>query len=424
MSIDEDDIDFDDLDEGTDELRSLIDEIKKRCDECGISYEDSSFPNEFDVDLRINFPNGRENRIVWLFDHDDLLKFNSIRFEDYSLIGPYAAILNPEENEIEAIVTAPQLPKYSYNRIKKTLGADSKRDLILTSEVEENTLQITIGTISEEVKAISGINDGLGLSLRIVGPGLDTHDKALKKLRDITNSLFFDIDIQKGILLSLIRTNPKKRRSQLKDDGIPIEYPKNAYDSAPMDLYWYARSAVNMPLLQFLAYYQSIEFYYPSFFNAELSKKIRGILKNPSFRVGNDSDITKIVSTIKVNSTGFASEKEQLKTTIKECITNDEILEFLNSTKERAEFFNSKAKGITAKTINQQNKNHELYAQLADRIYDIRCKIVHTKGEEAEGEIELLLPYSQEAEKLYDDIELVRFVAQKIIVCASKDSLS
>lgn len=144
------------------------------------------------------------------------------------------------------------------------------------------------------------------------------------------------------------------------------------------------------------------------------------MIKNPSFRVDNESDISKIVSIIRSKGLGIASEKDQLRATIRECIENDDIAEFLAQDEKRAEFFLSKAKGITSHVLNPQNKGHDLCSQVTDRIYDIRCKIVHIKGDEGDGELELLLPYSKEAEKLGHDIELVRLIAQKVLIYASK----
>lgn len=56
---------------------------------------------------------------------------------------------------------------------------------------------------------------------------------------------------------------------------------------------------------------------------------------------------------------------------------------------------------------------------MAERIYDIRCKIVHTKAGGSEGGVELLLPFSKEAELLYLDIELIQYVAQQTLISAS-----
>jgi hypothetical protein len=47
------------------------------------------------------------------------------------------------------------------------------------------------------------------------------------------------------------------RRSRRKPDlTSDFQYPRIEFDEAPISLYWYARSAAGMPLLQFLAFYQ------------------------------------------------------------------------------------------------------------------------------------------------------------------------
>lgn len=55
----------------------------------------------------------------------------------------------------------------------------------------------------------------------------------------------------------------------------------------------------------------------------------------------------------------------------------------------------------------------------ADRIYDVRCRIVHSKESEAYGDA--ILPFSPEADLLAQhDIELVRFIARRVLVAASR----
>ncbi|MCP4441464.1 MAG: hypothetical protein GY810_21360 [Aureispira sp.] len=67
------------------------------------------------------------------------------------------------------------------------------------------------------------------------------------------------------------------------------------------------------------------------------------------------------------------------------------------------------------------SKDVDLRTPVADLIYDIRCKIVHTKGEGFDGEIDLLLPFTKAAELLYKDIELIQYVARKVLVAASTE---
>jgi hypothetical protein len=51
-----------------------------------------------------------------------------------------------------------------------------------------------------------------------------------------------------------------------------------------------------MPLLQFLDYYQSVEFYFPQYWNAELIWRIRRIVSDPRFDTDEDSHINQLVA--------------------------------------------------------------------------------------------------------------------------------
>jgi hypothetical protein len=56
---------------------------------------------------------------------------------------------------------------------------------------------------------------------------------------------------------------------------------------------------------------------------------------------------------------------------------------------------------------------------VADRVYEIRCKIVHTKTDARDATFELLLPFSAEAEQLSHDIELVQYLANRVLISSS-----
>jgi len=175
-----------------------------------------------------------------------------------------------------------------------------------------------------------------------------------------------------------------------------------------------------MPLLQFLAYYQVIEYYYPVYYSAELGRRIRAILKHPSFRIDRDVDIAKVVAALRGSRQAAVSERDQLRATLKECLSQEDIREFLKEDAERATHYLAKSKGITGCLINPENRQNELSYQIAERIYDIRCKIVHTKGDTEDGEVELLLPYSPEADRMPYEIDLARFVARQVLIASSR----
>lgn len=174
-----------------------------------------------------------------------------------------------------------------------------------------------------------------------------------------------------------------------------------------------------MPLLQFLAYYQSIEYYFPIYSQADAQRRIRIILKDPSFRPDRDADVARILATVRSGARGFGDERSQLRATIQECVSADTLRSFLTSDPKRNEFFTSKAKGLTGVKIPINNPTADLRNEVADRLYAIRCKIVHTKIDNEHDDVKLLLPFSREAELLYFDIDLIQYVAQQVLIATS-----
>ena len=409
-----------------DEAKELHERITDRLDVAKIKYTDSSdFDEGISLDLTVQFPCGRAARNIYLWDEDDLEKFDDFKFEDFTLLGSYAAIANRKTGQIESILTVPgqSKPVLRKGTLLKALGiTDSNGNLnsrvLPESEIDQPS--VSFGPTTSTVKLLSQSLDSMGVSLFVSAPPGVNYDAALELLERLSNSVFFSIDIGTGAHFSILRHAPSRRRQRTSQAPVPIEYPKQEYDKAPMALYWYARSAEGMPLLQFLAYYQVIEYYYPVYYSAELGRRIRAILKHPSFRIDRDVDIAKVVAALRGSRQAAVSERDQLRATLKECLSQEDIREFLKEDAERATHYLAKSKGITGCLINPENRQNELSYQIAERIYDIRCKIVHTKGDTEDGEVELLLPYSPEADRMPYEIDLARFVARQVLIASSR----
>ena len=65
-----------------------------------------------------------------------------------------------------------------------------------------------------------------------------------------------------------------------------------------------------------------------------------------------------------------------------------------------------------------KNETSDFIAEVSERIYEIRCRIVHTKSNE--GNFEVLLPYSNEVKELNFDLELIEFLSRKILIASSR----
>ena len=227
-------------------------------------------------------------------------------------------------------------------------------------------------------------------------------------------------EVALGLERARRRLGSGRRGRERSSQATGIQYPKTQFDAAPLSLYWYARSAAGMPLLQFLAFYQVIEFYFPIYSKSEAQRRLKAILKDPTFRGGRDADVARLLSAIQISrSGGFGDERSQLRATLAECCDSDGLRRFIEEDKERRDFFLTKCKSLPYHKIPLSNLSADVRGDVADRIYDIRCKIVHTKSDSRDGDVELLLPFSAEAEQLAYDIELAQYLAQQILIAGS-----
>ena len=298
----------------------------------------------------------------------------------------------------------------------------SNLSLDLTREDHLATIKLTISTKRSAILSVLSRSAVIPRApvLKIEGLTFSTHDRAVTLLEKIANSLLFQIDLNYNTPLGLRksrRMRPASRRPA--KDRKELEFPLHEYDDAPIALYWYARSATQMPLLQYLAYYQTIEFYFPSYAEAEARREVRVILKDPTFRPDHDADMGILLSSMRITPGFYGDERTQLRTTLNACLSAEELRSYLEVDDARKKFFSSKTKGLTDQRVALNTPSADLRNDVADRIYDIRCKIVHTKGLAVEGKVDLLLPFSKEAELLYADIDLIQYVARQVLIAAS-----
>lgn len=410
--------------------RALFEEqlarLTKRCDAAKILWVRHQLEDESPY-VTLSLPCGREQRKLFLHSVSEIETLLSIDFESYTFLDGLVAICKYSAGTIEATLRSisPGAPRFVLSKLLSSprQEGDDPPEPQLELTAPEHGAKITIGPESTALYALSGQSMGpRAYSVRIEGLSIAHHDQALSLLRRLTSALFFQMDMSHGIAFQLRverRAVVGSTALRAKRDSIPIEFPKNEYDPAPISLYWYARSASGMPLLQYLAYYQVIEYYYPVYSQAEAKRRIRTIIKDPTFRTDRDADIARILGAIRVTGAGFGDERSQLRATVQECVDADQLRAFVGEAEARTAFLASKTDGLTDKKIPLVNKEADLRNDVADRIYDIRCRIVHTKGGAGGSDVQMLLPFSRQAEQLNHDIALVRFVARAVLIATS-----
>lgn len=403
-------------------------ELKNRCEKANLILREEEEPFKDGIKyLVLELPSGRDKRSYAIWDYANLEQILSIQFENFVFLNPYEAICSYENGTIEALVTTIDRIPTSFLRRRllgrRGMGEDKTSELDLEVLSKDGEKKLNLSPVSKEIEILcSGARRSM-LSLKLSGIRVGRHDDAVRILSRMADAFFFQMDLSFGVGLNLARVRQRYiylSRMRAPEASLDdLVFPSQEYDEAPMSLYWYARSAQGMPLLQFLAYYQVIEFYFPTYFQVEARRKIRRIVKSPIFRADRDADIGRVLSALSSKGGSIGDERSMLRATLQECVDPGELRLFLSSDNRNLEFFSSKTKGLTTHKLPLANPTADLRNDAADRLYDIRCKIVHTKNDVREGEVELLLPFSKEAEQLYYDIGLIRYLARQVLITAS-----
>lgn len=419
---------FDEVDSNPEEFEAKKLELKERCKAAGIKYEDTESFLDETLWLTVKMPAGRQTGKLIVADAAEANALLSFEFEKYHMLGDYTGIYSYEDGTIEASIRsvgASAFPRFNlYHRLFENddVDEDTVSPIVLEQTGSDEPLTISLGNPSAHLQAFDQVKSWrTKLSIQIFDSKAQTHEKVLRLLERLTNALFFQIDLKMHIPLTLQRERsmpqlPYGNRSKGKRKD--IKFPSREYEAQPMSLYWYGRSATGMPLLQFLAYYQVLEFYMPTYSNHDAIAKVRNVIKDPRFDLDKDSQVARILASLRPTSRGYGDERSQLEAVLRSCIQSEELREFYKSTKSRMEFYENDSKAIALQKIPLRSSSSDLLTETTRRLYEIRCRIVHTK-DHTDHDLQPLLPYSKETAELHFDIALIEFVAISVLVASS-----
>ena len=409
-----------------------IEAITSNCKAKTIDYEQVIGRNL----LKIKIPKARGFSYVILDEKAAKLAVKrDISFLDYKYVEGYEAIWSQEHDVIECAVELPQR-SFSFERIfQNNSNVSEEGKLYIDTHLLD--VRVELSEITNEFNFLDLYKD-IGhsrhvmpaeifdkrkkrlTSLKVTGLHVNNHDKAKEIINTIFASVCFQFDCKTNLplMLAVERNYSRIKTDTTSTDNLELTAVNQKYDNEALSLYWYAQSALGMPLLQFLALYQVIEFYYSIYSELAAQKKVANTLKDPCFDYHSEKDIARIFNIVK-SASSTRSELSQLEATFKECIDVNLLRDWLKSEIKREEYFRSKnAVKLSEYKINSNSDDDDLLRQVWQRFYNIRCRIVHTKG--AEGDLEVLHPQSREVKYLDYDIELANFLAHRVLISSSK----
>lgn len=398
--------------------------------------------------LRVSIPNGRNQRVV-VFNGRSAMEMlgpelGALPFDlaQVVFLGDYAAFADRSTGRIEALVSGvssigPGSVESQLGRIAALArtggaggdalsGADTLADAGDGTDLAGWEMVFDMGGIRLELSRSSNLGSQLlrggrsGVTLKIDGAAVATHDAARSALEDWANSLFFDFSVSYDVPLRipvLNRVRPLERARRRR--GAAPSAPRNFYEREPVQLYTYARTTRDLPLQEFLAYYQVLEFFFDRAVREDVIRSVRTAIARPQFDHHDDRQIADIIARAAPAAKVSLSEREQLRVTVRSAVTAADLRELVEVLDEQEEHFTARKQrigGLSALNLNSS----ALHDEVADRIYALRCRIVHTKDSGASRSAGILLPTSEEARHLSLEMPLIRHIAEEAILSRSR----
>lgn len=396
---------------------------------------------------------GREHIDLNVGSEDDAKYLQSICFWEYTGIPGYFGLANYDQGTLELLVelgglgltrifTPRRLERLGIERENPLDPQADPERLIFDSQVQPG-VSLTFGFSDQSFSILHSLRTRNSilwyepfdedaepkinryLTIKITGLAISRSEDAVRLAEEIGGAFLFQFQLSKGqrLALALDRQRGRAVTGTLSSHGAHLGFPRYSFDQDPLRLYLYAANTSEFPMLQYLAYYQVVEYFFPIYSEQVAQTLVRHAVRDPGI-IGDDSAaIARLIKCLRpLISKGRGSEREAIAATIQKTVTEVALSEFLGETKERVEYFSRKGVSDVALT-RQSGPTHVLENVLghcASRIYDIRCKAVHAKADELLAEEAILMPFSKEWENMRDDFELIRFIAQRVLLASGK----
>jgi hypothetical protein len=403
-------------DDSSVEAENVYDSLAVHAARCGLRLTKSETqPTAY---LKIGFDNGRATRIVSVTTVHSAKILLGLDLSSLKFLGDYSAVCSYSEGWIEAAVRpvngifgnlalaeAMFGAPYRFKEAKELVTANDKGHLVRLGYLTQT------GLFSRDHRRT--------MCLRLEGLSIGTHDRALQLLEDLSDSVFMQLDLRYGLPFNLVKDRSLNRRlvsrSRNSSQDLKFTFPRRMFERDAAKLYWSGRSSSATPISQFLAFYQCVEYFFPRYSRQATIEKVKNLLKEPVFDETQDKDLSRLVDLATDAQRNF-DERSQLRATVQACVEEGTLRDFICENESRMAFFEKDYKIISREKLELSNG---LLESVSKRIYDIRCKVVHTKNVDRGNVTEMILPGSKEADALRDDIEVLQFIAQRVLVVSS-----
>lgn len=222
--------------------------------------------------------------------------------------------------------------------------------------------------------------------LRIKGFSLNNSNLEEEEIRLLLNSVFFDIKCLRNEYFEVynyhyLSENYKNNKSLFKK--VKGNKHKLVFKNLIPELIDYFKVADQISYLpfKFLCYYHILEYFLDKSAHLAIKRKLDAVLYQPDFDANSNSYIDEILIAFKEEGDRLKSDKIKIQRVLQEFLDREKIVGFIKALELKEHFYcNQKFEFQTEVNLApiKTDTDSQLFKTLADRIYAIRCSIVHS----------------------------------------------
>lgn len=225
----------------------------------------------------------------------------------------------------------------------------------------------------------------------------DVENVSLEKIVAMVNEILLQVSMEYDMDFKIHKLDAI--RKQAGEDTIrKMQFNLTGFDEIPT-LYLNNAISASDERLAFLSYYQVMEFFFVRAQNKKFISEYSKLSLNPV----NHSELHKILNDYKNTN----NERESLKLVLSEAIDVEEFKDWVKSNPLYVQVYGNSQK--TKKDV--QKEKTKIISDLTKRVYDVRCSIVHAKGDDNK---DIAIP-SLCAEKIEKELPLLKYLSFRVI---------
>lgn len=358
-------------------------------------------------------------------DDEDLEKIKTILETDFKFIPEFLGV--EYDGKIEILIT-PINTRTSH--MSRRYLKDKPAELELN--FFKNKLDITIQFDESSTLLPKIVEVVRGRRRRPVVITIENFKKASisgkdNDIRNILNCVLFDFGYSYNLIFEPVNIDSLNRRVPLRrrnNTNYPQEKVNIIFKNYIPELieYFNIGEKVEYPPFRFICYFHIIEYFSDKSAYFHASKRLKGLMLKPDFHINTDKYVNQAINFFKIESTKNTSDKIKIRRVISQFINKTDFEDYLKDI-EMYEYFTEPCtiectKPLELKPIDFSTDS-KFQETLMNRIYSMRCSIVHSNPDFDETKAIPFSPTIVNMDKLRKEIDMIYEVARTIIVESS-----